>query len=264
MSKKYRGNYRKKSYMASLAFAIIVAINAILYSGELENKSNDTSNKIVEEAQTAQTSETSAVDIAEVPVYSSSPVVRLNNNEPEFTEYEVKKASKSYIFMSELDKLGRCGQAEASLSTDTLAAKKRGDISSVHPSGWHNEAYTCVNTGYVFNRCHLLMYAASGILDDERNLITGTRYMNEDGMLPYEKILIQYIEATGNHVLYRVTPIYDGNNLVAFGVHMEAKSVEDGGKGLKFNIYAYNVQPGVNVDYATGYTSGTDVCPVRS
>lgn len=124
MSKKYRENYRKKSYMASLAFAIIVAINAILYSGELDNKSNDTSNKIVEEAQTAQTSETSTVDIAEVPEYSSSPVVRLNNNEPEFTEYEVKKASKSYIFMSELDKLGRCGQAEASLSTDTLAAKK--------------------------------------------------------------------------------------------------------------------------------------------
>lgn len=264
MSKKYRGNYRKKSYMASLAFAIIVAINAILYSGELDNKSNDTSNKIVEEAQTAQTSETSAVDIAEVPEYSSSPVVRLNNNEPEFTEYEVKKASKSYIFMSELDTLGRCGYAEASLSTDTLTTEKRGDISSVHPSGWHNEAYTCVNTGYVFNRCHLLMYAASGILDDERNLITGTRYMNEDGMLPYEKMLIQYIEATGNHVLYRVTPIYDGDNLVASGVHMEAKSVEDNGKGLKFNVYAYNVQPGVNVDYATGYTSGTDACPVRS
>ena len=166
--------------------------------------------------------------------------------------------------MSELDTLGRCGKSEASLSTDTLATKKRGDISSVHPSGWHNEAYTCVNTGYIFNRCHLLMYAASGILDDERNLITGTRYMNEEGMLPYEKMLIQYIESTGNHVLYRVTPVYDGDNLVASGVHMEAKSVEDSGKGLKFNVYAYNVQPGVNVDYATGYTSGTDACPVRS
>lgn len=264
--KKDRVKYSKKSYITSFAFAVIVAINAVLYSGGLDNKSNDTSNKIVEEAQTAQTSETSAVDvanIAEVPEYSSSPVVQINNNEPEFTAYEVKKATKSYIFMSELDTLGRCGQAEASLSTDTLAAKKRGDISSVHPSGWHNEAYTCVNTGYVFNRCHLLMYAASGILDDERNLITGTRYMNEDGMLPYEKMLIQYIENTGNHVLYRVTPIYDGDNLVASGVHMEAKSVEDDGKGLKFNIYAYNVQPGINVDYATGYTLGTDACPVR-
>lgn len=268
--RKDRVKYSKKSYITSFAFAVIVAINAVLYSGGLDNKSNDTSNKIVEEAQTAQTSETSAVNIAdavhiaEVPEYSSSPVVRVNNNEPEFTEYEVKKATKSYIFMSELDRLGRCGYAEASLSTDTLATGKRGDISSVHPSGWHNEAYTCVNTGYVFNRCHLLMYAASGILDDERNLITGTRYMNEDGMLPYEKMLIQYIENTGNHVLYRVTPVYSGDNLVASGVHMEAESVEDDGKGLKFNIYAYNVQPGVNVDYATGYTSGTDACPVRS
>ena len=262
--KKDRVKYSKKSYITSFAFAVIVAIDAVLYSGGLDNKSNDSSNKIVEEAQTAQTSETSAVNIAEVPEYSSSPVVRLNNNEPEFTEYEVKKATKSYIFMSELDTLGRCGYAEASLSTDTLATEKRGDISSVHPSGWHNEAYTCVNTGYVFNRCHLLMYAASGILDDERNLITGTRYMNEDGMLPYEKMLIQYIENTDNHVLYRVTPIYDGDNLVASGVHMEAKSIEDDGKGLKFNVYAYNVQPGVNVDYATGYTSGTDACPVKS
>lgn len=271
--RKDRVKYSKKSYITSFAFTVVIAINAILYCGGLNNKidnrieSGFNKDKIVEEAQTAQTSEISAVDvanIAEVPEYSSSPVVRLNNNKPEFTEYEVKKATKSYIFMSELDTLGRCGYAEASLSTDTLATEKRGDISSVHPSGWHNEAYTCVNTGYVFNRCHLLMYAASGILDDERNLITGTRYMNEDGMLPYENMLIQYIENTGNHVLYRVTPIYDGDNLVASGVHMEAKSVEDDGKGLKFNIYAYNVQPGVNVDYATGYTSGTDACPVRS
>lgn len=262
--KKDRLKYSKKSYITSFTFAVVIAINAILYCGGLNNRieSGFDKDKIVEEAQTAQTSETSAVN--EVPEYSSSPVVQINNNEPEFTAYEVKKATKSYIFMSELDRLGRCGYAEASLSTDTLATEKRGDISSVHPSGWHNEAYTCVNTGYVFNRCHLLMYAASGILDDERNLITGTRYMNEDGMLPYEKMLVQYIESTGNHVLYRVTPIYDGDNLVASGVHMEAKSVEDGGKGLKFNIYAYNVQPGVNVDYATGYTSGTDACPVRS
>lgn len=266
--KKDRVKYSKKSYISSFAFAVIIAINAILFVGGINsglnssnNNSNNSSNKIVEEAKT---SEASAVDIAEVPEYSSSPVVQVNNNEPEFTEYEVKEATKSYIFMSELDTLGRCGKAEASLSTDTLATKKRGDISSVHPSGWHNEAYTCVNTGYVFNRCHLLMYAASGILDDERNLITGTRYMNEDGMLPYEKMLVQYIENTGNHVLYRVTPVYEGDNLVASGVHMEAKSIEDDGKGLKFNIYAYNVQPGVNVDYATGYTSGTDACPVRS
>lgn len=266
--RKDRVKYSKKSYISSFAFAVVIAINAILFGGGINsglnssnNNSNNSSNKIVEEAKT---SETSAVDIAEVPEYSSSPVVQVNNNEPEFTEYEVKKATKSYIFMSELDTLGRCGKAEASLCTDTLATEKRGDISSVHPSGWHNEAYTCVNTGYVFNRCHLLMYAASGILDDERNLITGTRYMNEDGMLPYEKMLIQYIENTGNHVLYRVTPVYEGDNLVASGVHMEAKSIEDDGKGLKFNVYAYNVQPGVNVDYATGYTSGTDACPVRS
>lgn len=264
--RKDRVKYSKKSYIASFAFAVVIAINAILFGGGIDSrfdKSNESSNKIIEKAQTAQTSETSAVDIAEVPEYSSSPVVQINNNEPEFTAYEVKKATKSYIFMSELDTLGRCGYVEASLSTNTLATEKRGDISSVHPSGWHNEAYTCVNTGYVFNRCHLLMYAASGILDDERNLITGTRYMNEDGMLPYEKMLVQYIENTGNHVLYRVTPVYDGDNLVASGVHMEAESVEDDGKGLKFNVYVYNVQPGVNVDYATGYTSGTDACPVR-
>lgn len=268
--RKDRVKYKKKSYITSFAFVVVIAVNAVLFSGRLDNRidnrieSGFDKDKIVEEAQTAQTSEMSAVDIAEVPEYSSSPVVQVNNNEPEFTEYEVKKATKSYIFMSKLDTLGRCGKAEASLSTDTLATKKRGDISSVHPSGWHNEAYTCVNTGYVFNRCHLLMYAASGILDDERNLITGTRYMNEDGMLPYEKMLVQYIENTGNHVLYRVTPVYEGDNLVASGVHMEAKSIEDNGKGLKFNVYAYNVQPGVNVDYATGYTSGTDACPVRS
>ena len=160
--------------------------------------------------------------------------------------------SASFEEYSDLDNLGRCGTAFANIGRDLMPTEKRGSIGSVKPSGWKTVKYDNVDGKYLYNRCHLIGYQLTAENANEKNLITGTRYMNVEGMLPFENLVADYIKETNNHVLYRVTPIYDGKNLVASGVQMEAESVEDEGEGVKFNVYVYNNQPGIVIDYATG------------
>lgn len=193
----------------------------------------------------------SKVDVSNIPEYASKAYVELNGNKPEFSDKE-KKKTKSFEKYSRLDKLGRCGTAFANISTDIMPTEERGSISSVKPTGWEQNSYTFIENGYVYNRCHLIGYQLTGENANERNLITGTRYMNVEGMLPFENEVAEYVTSTENHVLYRVTPVFEGDNLLASGVKMEAWSVEDNGKGVCFNVYCYNVQPGVVITYATG------------
>lgn len=192
----------------------------------------------------------SADTIAEVPEYDGVPYVEINDNEPEFTEAEL--TTVSYEEYSELDPLGRCGTAEACIGEDLMPDGEREDISEVEPTGWENREYDIVDGGYVYNRCHLIGFQLSGENANEENLITGTRYMNTEGMLPFENMVAEYVQETDNHVMYRVTPVFEGDDLVASGVQMEAESVEDGGAGICFNIYVYNVQPEIIIDYSTG------------
>ena len=192
----------------------------------------------------------SADTIAEVPEYDGVPYVEINDNEPEFTEAEL--TTESYEEYSELDPLGRCGTAEACIGEELMPDEEREDISEVEPTGWENREYDIVDGGYVYNRCHLIGFQLSGENANEENLITGTRYMNTEGMLPFENMVAEYVQETDNHVMYRVTPVFEGDDLVASGVQMEAESVEDGGAGICFNIYVYNVQPEIIIDYSTG------------
>ena len=187
-----------------------------------------------------------------IPDYSGKAYVELNGNIPEFTDGE--KVTESYELYSELDSLGRCGYTMACVGKDIMPTEDRESISSVKPSGWVNKKYdtSLVDGGYIYNRCHLIGFQLTGENANDKNLITGTRYMNVQGMLPFENLIADYVKETDNHVMYRVTPIYDGNDLVACGVQMEAYSVEDDGEGVCFNVYIYNVQPGIVINYATG------------
>ena len=186
----------------------------------------------------------------DIPAFSGDPYVVLLDNEPGFTESQL--TSSSYETYSQLDSLGRCGVAEACVGVDLMPTGERGAIGSVKPSGWQSVKYDCVDGKYLYNRCHLIGFQLTGENANKQNLITGTRYMNVDGMLPFENMVADYVKETENHVLYRVTPFFEGENLVASGVQLEAKSVEDQGEGVCFNVYVYNCQPGVVIDYATG------------
>ena len=192
----------------------------------------------------------SYVSVDDVPAYSGEPYVEVNDNQPEFTEEEL--TTVSYEDYSELDELGRCQSAEACIGQDLMPTETRESISSVKPTGWKNKSYDTVDGGYVYNRCHLIGFQLTGENANEENLITGTRYMNVEGMLPFEDEVAAYIKETDNHVMYRVTPVFEGDDLVASGVQMQAESVEDDGVGISFNVYVYNVQPYVVIDYKTG------------
>ena len=192
----------------------------------------------------------SYVTVDDVPAYSGEPYVEVNDNQPEFTEEEL--TTVSYEDYSELDELGRCQTAEACIGQDLMPTEARESISSVKPTGWKNKSYDTVDGGYVYNRCHLIGYQLTGENANEENLITGTRYMNVEGMLPFEDEVAAYIKETDNHVMYRVTPVFEGDDLIASGVQMQAESVEDDGVGISFNVYVYNVQPYVVIDYKTG------------
>lgn len=185
-----------------------------------------------------------------IPAFAGEPYVNINEGQPQFTEDEITTAS--YEFYSDLDSLGRCGMVMACCGKDLMPTGERGSISNVYPSGWEQAKYDFVDGTYLYNRCHLIGWQLTAEDANERNLITGTRYINIEGMLPFENMVADYIKETGNHVMYRITPIYEGNNLVASGVQMEGYSVEDNGEGICFNVYCYNVQPGVEIDYATG------------
>lgn len=192
----------------------------------------------------------SYVTVDDVPAYSGEPYVEVNDNQPEFTEEEL--TTVSYEDYSELDELGRCQSAEACIGQDLMPTETRESISSVKPTGWKNKSYDTVDGGYVYNRCHLIGFQLTGENANEENLITGTRYMNVEGMLPFEDEVAAYIKETDNHVMYRVTPVFEGDDLIASGVQMQAESVEDDGAGISFNVYVYNVQPYVVIDYRTG------------
>lgn len=189
-------------------------------------------------------------DISKIPVFSGEPYVVINENRPAFqdTDYIIE----AFEFYSELDSLGRCGVAFANICKEIMPTEERESIGSVKPSGWHTVKYDVIEDTYLYNRCHLIGFQLAGENANEKNLITGTRYMNVEGMLPFENMIADYVDETGNHVLYRVTPIFEGNNLVATGVEMEAASVEDKGEGLCFHVFVYNNQPGIVIDYATG------------
>lgn len=190
-------------------------------------------------------------ELDEIPEFNeSNAYVVINNNEPHFDEEDL--TTKSFERYSELDNLGRCGVAYANIGKDTMPTEERESIGQIKPTGWHTVKYDCVDGKYLYNRCHLIGYQLTAENANEKNLITGTRYMNVEGMLPFENQVADYIEETGNHVLYRVTPIFKDNNLVASGVQIEAKSVEDSGEGVLFNVYVYNNQPSIEINYLTG------------
>lgn len=186
--------------------------------------------------------------LKEIPEYTGQPYVTVNGNIPSFTEEE--KNAEPYEFYSELDSLGRCGYAEAKISRGLMPTEERGPIGMVKPSGWHTVKYDHIDGKYLYNRCHLIGYQLTGENANERNLITGTRYLNVTGMLPWENMVADYIQETGDRVMYRVTPIYDGDDLVAGGVQMEAESLNS--DEISFNIFVFNIQPGVGIDYANG------------
>lgn len=207
-------------------------------------QSDDSKQKVV------HTGTASAFNAADVPAYSGEPYTAVNNNEPYFTSDNL--TTEAFENYSELDALGRCGVAYANVCLETMPTEKRGSISEVKPTGWHSVKYDNVDGKSLYNRCHLIGYQLTAENANQQNFITGTRYLNVDGMLPFENMVADYVKETDNHVLYRVTPIFTGDNLVADGVLMEGYSVEDEGEGICFCVYAYNVQPGITIDYATG------------
>lgn len=190
------------------------------------------------------------LNLSDIPAYSGKAYVSVFGDMPSFTEAE--RSEISFESYSSLDSLGRCGVAFANVGKDLMPKTERGEIGQVKPSGWHTVKYDCIEDLFLYNRCHLIAYCLTGENDNVKNLITGTRYMNVEGMLPFESKVANYVENTGNHVLYRVTPLYDGKNLVCNGVQIEALSVEDNGKGICFNIFCYNVQPDIVINYTTG------------
>lgn len=194
--------------------------------------------------------ETRVDSIDDIPDFADEPYVIVNDNVPYFTDDDL--VTTSYERYSKLDNLQRCGVAMACIGTDIMPKEERGAIGMIKPTGWQTIKYDNVDGKYLYNRCHLLGYQLTGENANTKNLITGTRYLNTEGMLPFENLIADYVKETGNHVLYRVTPIFEGNNLLASGVQMEGYSVEDNGEAICFNVYAYNAQPDIIIDYATG------------
>lgn len=205
----------------------------------------------VQENPQEKTAQQKAFSLEDVPAYSGDAYVAVNNNIPYFKPEEIK--TESFEVYSELDELGRCGVAYACIGQDLMPTEARESIGSVKPSGWQSTRYDDLVDGkYLYNRCHLIGFQLTGENANKKNLITGTRYLNIDGMLGFENMVADYIKETENHVMFRVTPVFVGEELVARGVLMEGYSVEDAGEELCFCVYAYNVQPGVEIDYATG------------
>lgn len=251
------GKTNKKNYLSKILTGVIVVL--LIFIGEYFNIDIQEITELIDLRQSEQIENTISFDLSNIPEYKNSPYVVINNNIPDFQESDY--TTKSFEKYSELDILGRCGVAYANICRETMPAdgEERESITSVQPSGWRQKKY---NGEYLYNRCHLIGYQLSNENANKLNLITGTRYMNVEGMLPFENQVAEYIKQQrkneDKHVLYRITPIYEGNNLVASGVQMEAYSVEDNGKGVCFNVYVYNVQPGVQINYATGSSSLTN------
>lgn len=270
--RKNREILKWKNNMRALAMVICLALTMQFASGcgttetsqgaqetidDIEEKTQEQT--VTEEQEKSLPSTENATTIAEtfdfaaVPTYDGKAYVAVNDNVPFFTEEELSSAS--YETYGELDPLGRCTVCVASVGQDLMPAEERGNIGAVKPTGWHTVKYDFVDGKYLYNRCHLIGYQLTGENANEKNLITGTRYLNIEGMLPFENMVADYVKETDQHVMYRVTPVFEGDNLLAVGVLMEGKSVEDKGEGVLFCVFAYNVQPGVSIDYATGESS---------
>ncbi|MDD8048604.1 MAG: DNA/RNA non-specific endonuclease [Thomasclavelia sp.] len=222
-----------------------------------EDSSNNQTTKIIQnenaDNSTPSSSSTTTFDVSSVPAFSGKAYVAINNNNPYFTKSDY--TTTSFEKYSSLDSLGRCSFAYACVGKDIMPTTKRGSIGSVKPTGWQTIKYDSVDGKYLYNRCHLLAYELTGENANNQNLITGTRYLNINGMLPFENMIADHIKEVNDHVMYRVTPIFEGNNLVASGVLMEGYSVEDNGAAIKFCVYVYNVQPGITIDYSNGNSS---------
>ena len=221
--------------------ALDIAISVLEELEKYENAQSDALPEYIGEG---------AESVEEIPEFTDVAYVAVNGNEPFFLPEEI--TDESYEYYSELDGLGRCGVTMACIGVDIMPTEDRGEIGSVKPTGWQSVKYDCVEGKYLYNRCHLIGFQLAGENANKRNLITGTRYLNIEGMLPFENLVADYVKETGNHVMYRVTPLFDGDDLVAHGVLMEGWSVEDEGEGVCFCVYAYNAQPGIIIDYQTG------------
>ena len=234
---------RRKNKQSNIYFivALIIFLIVGVYEGKIVFQPIEDNSNVVNQV---------SYDLASIPEYSNANYVVLNNNEPNFTESDY--TTDSFERYSELDSLGRAKVAYANIGVDLMPTLERGSIGQVKPSGWHLVKYDIVNGKYLYNRCHLIGFQLTGENANEKNLITCTRQMNIVGMLEFENKVANYIKSTNNHVLYRVTPIYKDDNLLASGVVMEAYSVEDSGEGIKFNVFVYNVQDGIDIDYKTG------------
>lgn len=234
---------RNFAKIISLLFAILM----LTACSEFENIEQTVSKE--KETTTQYTEIAQSESVSEVEPYTVYPYTVINNNVPEFEKTDYTKSFEKY---GELDSLGRCTSCIANIGTDLMPTEERGAIGSVKPTGWQVAKYSNVDGRYLYNRCHLIGYQLSAENANPNNLITGTRYLNIEGMLPFENKVATYVKATSNHVLYRVTPIFKDDELVARGVQMEAYSIEDDGEGVEFNVYCYNVQPDIEIDYKTG------------
>lgn len=236
---------RKKTWKRKLFLILILCMLSITACTRTESR----------EQQSASHAVSEIFDLE----YSGEPYVVLNDNQPLFAEEDLTEASfESY---AKLDDLGRCQAAYANVGRDLMPTEERGRIGQIKPTGWQTAKYDIVDGKYLYNRCHLIGYQLTAENANEKNLITGTRYLNVEGMLPFENMVADYVKETDGHVLYRVTPVFEGDNLLAKGVQMEAYSVEDAGEGVCFHIFAFNVQPGIGIDYATGDNWLTDGAP---
>ncbi len=230
---------KNKNLLFKIAIFVVIILGAFVYR-----------NYIKKEIKESKVTNIVGLDINNLPEYKGKPYVVINNNEPNFEKSEL--VTKSFEKYSELDSLKRCGVADSIIGKDLMPTSKRENISSVKPSGWKSIKYNGIDGKSLYNRCHLIGFQLAGENANKRNLITGTRYLNTKGMLPFENMIADYVKETNHHVRYRVTPIFVGNELVARGVQMEAISIEDNGKAVKFNVYCFNVQPNIEIDYKTG------------
>lgn len=248
---RYRKPKRNKTMTAAMALVALFMGMAVGRVGQnIETQPKDTKYQAEEQAQQENTQQ--LTDDLEIPIYAGQPYTVIKDNVPDFTEEE-KSCTDAFEYYGDLDTLGRCTVTFANVCPQTQPTEKRGTIGQVRPSGWHTVKYNdLIDGNYLYNRCHLIGYQLTGENANVSNLITGTRYLNVEGMLPFEDMVDDYVDETGNHVLYRVTPIFKGDELVARGVRMEAWSVEDAGTGICFDVFCYNVQPGIVIDYATG------------
>ena len=265
---------RKKSIKRSIGFLTLILFFSVWIPGcfhKEESLEKDAADEMISSESDAysdaptQYNEPFDIDrfYADLPVYTGDPFIPLNDNKPLFTDQDIQSIKN--VEYSDLDELGRCGPAVGLIGLNTIPAEERGQIGMIKPTGWHTVRYDDrIEDRYLYNRCHLIGYQLAGTNADPRNLITGTRYLNMTSMLPFENAIMQYITDTGNHVIYRVTPVFDKDNLVASGVFLEAYSVEDEGHGIQFFMYLFNVQPGVIIDYKTGDSQKDETYAVSS